>query len=394
MTPSLHSLLRLTLTPGLGPVLIARALKAFGSADAVLAASARDLERIKGIGSAKSVSIVRGLKESADLVEPELRRAEQLGVRLVALGDPEYPPHLATIQDPPPLLYIRGRIDPTEGGADAYPVAIVGSRDCTAYGVEQAERFASVLAGAGLTIVSGGARGVDTAAHRGALRAGGRTVAILGCGLADCYPPENQPLFDKIAAIGGEPSHGAIVSELPLAVAPDSSNFPARNRMISGMSLGVIVIEAQKGSGSLITARLAAEDHGREVMAVPGRVDSPASAGALELIKSGGAALVTDPGDVLTLLETPARHTFNGVHAARYADPARPPDTLFEPKPAPRAPGLTPLQQRIVDALAEPLTMDELSRAADLSPGDLRIQLTTLEIQRRVTRRGSKIARV
>jgi DNA processing protein len=396
---AMHSLLRLTLTPGLGPVLIARLLEAFGSAEAVLGASARELERIRGIGAGKSVAIVRGLKESGSLVEGELAAASKAGVRVITRADGEYPPLLRSIPDPPPILYVRGTIRPSD--LDAYPVAIVGSRDCTAYGIEQAERFSGVLASAGLTIVSGGARGIDTAAHRGALRAGGRTLAVLGCGLARCYPPENQPLFDRMAA--AERPGGAVISELPMTACPDSSNFPARNRLISGISLGVIVIEAQKGSGSLITARQAAEDHGREVMAVPGRVDSPSSQGTHELIKSGGAALVTEPGDVLALLESPARHSFSGVHADRYADPARAPEPLFEglpeprssttPKPATAAP-LRPEQQRIMEALEHPLTMEELSRTAGLAPGELRSHLTMLEIQRRVQRQGSRITKL
>ncbi|MEX2219560.1 MAG: DNA-processing protein DprA [Phycisphaerales bacterium] len=407
-TEDLRDLLRLTLTPGLGPILIARLLEAFGSARGVLGASARELERVRGIGSAKSVAFVRGLKESEALVERELALASKLGVRLIARGSPEYPPLLAPLPDAPPLLYIRGALRPAD--LDAYPVAIVGSRDSTAYGIEQAERFAAVLAGAGLTIVSGGARGIDTAAHRGALRAGGRTIAILGCGLGECYPPENAALFERVAAAEPGGAGGALISELPLSTVPDALNFPARNRLISGVSLGVIVIEAQKGSGSLITARVAAEDHGREVMAVPGRVDSPSSWGTHELIKSGGAALVTEPGDVLAILESPARHSFAGVHADRYADPARAPEALFDPagaemKPlsddraAPgaaavsRAPGLSVAHQRILAVLEHPLTPDELARAADMPPAQLRVHLTTLEIQKRVRRQGSRIAR-
>jgi DNA processing protein len=397
------ALLRLTLTKGLGPILIARLLEAFGSAERILNLAPAELERIRGIGSAKSASICRALKESTGLVESELAEAGKLGVRIVPRGDPEYPPLLASIPDPPPILYVRGRVRP--GDLDAYPVAIVGSRDCTAYGIEQAERFAGVLAGAGLCLVSGGARGIDTAAHRGALRAGGRTIAVLGCGLGRCYPPENHALFDRIAS--GDQPGGAVISELPLLANPDAANFPARNRLISGISLGVIVIEARKGSGSLITARQAAEDHGREVMAIPGRVDSPSSWGTHELIKSGGAALVTEPGDVLALLESPARHSFTGVHADRYADPTRAPDALFDdaaasptaPPPiatataASRAPALAPDQRRIIEALNSPLTPDELARATGLAPADLRVQLTKLEILRRVQRQGSRIAR-
>lgn len=392
--PELRDLLRLTLTPGLGPVLIARLLAAFGAPEAALAASARDLERIKGIGAGKSVALIKGMKESASLVDAELELAQALGVRLVPFSDPAYPPLLRSIPDAPPLLYIRGRIDPAD--ADQYPVAIVGSRKATHYGIEQAQRFGGLLARSGLTIVSGGARGIDTAAHRGAIRSGGRTIAVLGCGLAGCYPPENAPLFDEIVR-----ASGAVISELPLRTPPEADNFPARNRLISGLSLGVIVIEAGKRSGSLITARLAAEDHGREVMAVPGRVDSAASWGTHELLKSGGAALVTDPGDVLSILETPARHSFQGSHADRYADPAAPAASLFAegapvavaPSPAAAKLAATQPQLAILAALEEPLTFDELAQATGLSPAGLRAEVTVLELQRRITRHGSRLGR-
>lgn len=388
----LRDLLRLTLTPGMGPVFIARLLAAFGTPDRVLAASASELERVRGIGPGRAASFVKGMRESASLVDAELDLAARLGISIIPLSDPAYPPLLRQIHDPPPLLYSRGTIDPAT--ADRFPVAIVGSRNATAYGIEQAERFAGVLARSGLTIVSGGARGVDTAAHRGAARSGGRTIVVLGCGLAECYPPENREFFDKLVADG----HGAIVSELPLAAPPESDNFSARNRLISGISLGVLVIEAGRKSGSLITARLAAEDHGREVMAVPGRVDSPASAGTLELIKNGGAALVMEPGDVLNTLETPARHSHAGTHESRYADP-RTADELIQPatqaiesKPLPIN-GLTNEQISILQALSEPRTLDELARDTGLTPSCIRAEMTILELQRRVTRQGSRISR-
>ncbi len=393
-----RDLLALTLTPGLGPVLIARLVEAFGSPASVLAASPAELERIKGIGPGRSATIARGLREAPALVNDELALADRLGVHLIARGRPDYPPLLASIPDAPPLLYVRGTLQPDS--ADRYPVGLVGSRNCTAYGIEQAERFAGVLAGAGLTIVSGGARGIDAAAHRGALRAGGRTIVILGCGLAHAYPPEHAELYDDIAA-GRLGAGGAILSELPLRASPEAENFPARNRLISGVSLGVVVIEAGRRSGSLITARLAAEDHGREVMAVPGRVDSPASAGTHELLKLGGATLVTEPGDVLAILETPARHAHAGSHADRYTDPSRDPDadggpSLYgaEADPPVRAPSLlSPVQQTILSALAEGATIDALARTTGLEPGSLRSELTKLEIQRRVTRRGTQFVR-
>ncbi|MBX3377045.1 MAG: DNA-processing protein DprA [Phycisphaeraceae bacterium] len=388
----LRDLLRLTLTPGMGPVFIARLLAAFGTPDRILAASASELERVKGIGPGRAASFVKGMRESASLVDAELDLAARLGVSIIPLSDPAYPPLLRQIHDPPPLLYARGTIDPAK--ADRFPVAIVGSRNATAYGIEQAERFAGVLARSGLTIVSGGARGVDTAAHRGAARSDGRTIIVVGCGLAECYPPENREFFDKLVANG----HGAIVSELPLAAPPESDNFPARNRLISGISLGVLVIEAGRKSGSLITARLAAEDHGREVMAVPGRVDSPASAGTLELIKNGGAALVMEPGDVLNTLETPARHSHAGTHESRYADPRtadehlQPATQAIESKPLPIN-GLTKEQISILQALSEPRTLDELARDTGLSPSCIRAEMTILELQRRITRQGSRISR-
>lgn len=406
-TPSdadLIALLRLTLTPGLGPVLIARLLADLGSADAVLGCSAARLQRVRGIGKTTSDQIARGLHQSLSLVQPELDLAARLGVTIATKGGPAYSPLLAELPDAPPLLYVKGAID--GAAADRYPLAIVGSRRCSAYGIEQAERFAGVLARASLTIVSGGARGIDTAAHRGALRAAGRTIAVLGCGLAHTYPPENADLFERIAASGG----GAIVSELPLQTVPAPENFPARNRIISGASLGVLVVEAGEKSGALITAKIAAEDHGREVMAIPGRVDSVASRGSLTLLKAGGAALVTDPGDVLAILESPARHHHRGSHAARYqpalefaGSPAGQPEDLDgigtstsaagDAGPAIAEAALTQNQRAILVALSHPATIDQLAAATALPPHLLRAELTVLEVQRRVRREGANIER-
>lgn len=415
VSESTFALLRLTLTPDLGPVMIARLLEKFGSAERVLGASPADLSRVKGIGEKTGTSIASGIRASEELANRELEAAARLNVRIIAKGEPGYPALLAQLADSPPVLYVRGELLP--GTVDRYPVAIVGARECTAYGMEQAERFGSVLAQAGLTVVSGGARGIDTAAHRGALRTAGaelngRTVAVLGCGLAECYPPENQELFDRIVA-----GRGAIVSELPLYTPPKAENFPARNRIISGLSLGVIVIEAGERSGALITARVAAEDHGREVMALPGRVDSTASAGSLKLIKQGGAALVTSPGDVIELLELPARHHFAGTHADRYAMAAsaeegdgaglfalsngqpegqsvdRASEKSAARDPAPTMPGGGGLRDRVLAALAEARTVDELLGDVGASVAEVRTQLTMLEIERRVVREGSRFRR-
>ena len=390
-TSRAHAVLRLTLIDGLGPILIARLIHAFGDPASVLEQSEDSLRLVKGVGMETARAIVADREASAERVAEELGRAEELGVRLVTLGDPEYPPLLAAIPNPPPMLYVRGGL---RADLDRYTVALVGSRACSAYGIEQAERFAGWLAGSGLTVVSGGARGVDTAAHRAALRLGGRTIAVLGCGLGHVYPPENRELFDEIAD-----GRGAVVSELPLMTGPNPQNFPMRNRIISGLSLGTLVVEAAAGSGALITARHAVEDHGREVFAVPGRIDSPASEGSNDLLKRGGAHLVTAPADVLDILETPARHLHAGVHADRYADPARTPERdLFEHAgeatiSSIAESGLSEPQRAIVRALAEPMSMEELARGLGVEPGALRAEVTILEIRRVIERRGQVVAR-
>jgi len=395
------SLLRLTLAKGVGPATARRLLDAFGTVDRACAASVADLERVEGIGPTRARRLVGAIREAEALVEPELRAIREAGVRLVPIGSSGYPALLAEIEPAPALLYVRGSIEPE--GRDRYPVAIVGSRRCTAYGIEQAERFAMHLAEAGLTIVSGGARGIDAAAHRGALRVGGRSIAVLGCGLARCYPPEHAGLYEQLA--GG----GAVVSELPMQTPPNAENFPARNRIISGLSLGVIVIEASQKSGALITARVAAEDQGREVMGVPGRVDSEASRGTHDLLRQGGAHLVTGPADVLEILEQSAWHAHRGTHGARYADPTKPDpirpgpahvpaveaEARSESSPAGAAlPGLDEDQRRILGVLSEsPRTPDELAEATGIDPGRLRGQLTRLEILGLVTRQGLRLAR-
>lgn len=385
--PALRNVLRLTLTSGVGPVLGSRLVEQFGSPEAAAGLSPRDLERVRGIGSVKAARIARGLREADRLVDEELALADRLGVRLICRDDPEYPPLLTPLHDAPLVLSVRG--DPEVLGPGRYTLGVVGSRRCSAYGVEQTERFAGVLARAGLVIVSGGARGIDTAAHRASLKAGGVTVAVLGCGLAECYPPDNAELFDRIASGGPTWPRGVVMSELPLRTLPDAQNFPARNRLISGLALGVLVVEAGRRSGALITARIAAEEHGREVMGLPGRVDASASAGVLDLLKCGGATLVTEPGDVLESLEAPARHLNAGVHEARY--PVRP--ALFD---APVEPGATEadadsdVRRRLRGVLAEPASLDEVIERSGLDPGVVQAELTLLEIEGVVRRSGGR----
>ncbi|NUQ68407.1 MAG: DNA-protecting protein DprA [Phycisphaerales bacterium] len=386
MNAESFAILRLTLVHGLGPVGIRRLIEVFGSAQAALGASPALIHQATRCGKNRSSGMAQGIRESEDLAKAELDLAEKLGVSIHTRADEGFPELLAPLPDAPVLLYVRGRLD---AKADRYPIAMVGSRHCSQYGLEQAARFASVLAASGLTVVSGGARGIDSSAHRGALAAPGRTIAVLGCGLAHCYPEENAGLFSQIAEAG------AVISELPLNVAPKPENFPARNRIISGLSLGVLVIEAGERSGALITARLAAEDHGREVMALPGRVDSTTCRGSLRLLRDGGASIVLEPGDVLSLLETPGRHAHAGTHASRYSgahvEAQDESQSLFG-----RAPNgeQGTIAERVLAALIEPKTVDELSRETGVEAGSLRATLTVLEIQRAVVREGSRLVRV
>ncbi len=283
--------LRVHFTPDVGPLRLEKLLKHFGSIDDVLAASIQGLQKVEGIGP----KLARAMIESSydDRIAREIEIAEACGVRILCGEDEAYPASLRNITDPPICLYVRGRLLRT----DTIAVAIVGSRRCSHYGREQAVRFSQSLASAGFTVVSGLAYGIDGAAHRGAVRAGGRTIAVLGNGLATVYPSEHAELADEVV------QHGALVSEYPMDTPPDAKNFPPRNRIIIGLSLGVIVVEAGKRSGALITARCA-HDYGREVFAVPGHIDRPEfSAGVNGLIRDCSAKLVTCLDDVLDELQ-------------------------------------------------------------------------------------------
>lgn len=273
------------MAPGVGSVLFKRLTQALGSPAKVFRAPSKVLRQIEGIGPQVAASLKKFDWQPA--VEKELRLAEKNGVKLVTWEDEEYPVNLKPIYDPPPLLYVMGSLMPQ----DSIAVAMVGSRNPTTYGQSAAERISMGLSRNGVTVVSGLARGVDSFAHRGALAAGGRTLGVLGCGVDIIYPPENRDLFEQVTA------QGAVISEFPLGTPPDSDHFPIRNRVISGLSLGVAVVEATLRSGSLITARFAL-DQGRDVYAVPGNVDSARSQGTNRLIKEG-AKLVTRAEDIL-----------------------------------------------------------------------------------------------
>ena len=275
---------RLASVSGVGPLSRKRLVEAFGDAKAVLEASAGDLCRVRGIGSRTARAITEA--PSANATTEMLNEARRRGIEAITIASERYPSRLRELYDPPPVLYVRGKL-PAERAA----VAIVGTRRATRYGLRAAEMISAELTRAGVTVVSGLARGIDAAAHRACLAEGGTTVAVLGGGLQRIYPPEHDRLADEVA------ENGALLAESPPPMPPMSGSFPQRNRIISGLSLGVVVIEAAERSGALITARHAAEQ-GREAFAVPGPVDSPQSRGCHRLIQEG-AKLVIDVEDIL-----------------------------------------------------------------------------------------------
>jgi DNA processing protein len=279
---------RLSLVSGVGPLLRKALVERFGSPAAVFAATKGELQSVEGIGPKIAARIIAA-QEEID-AEFELRLAAEHGIDVLMESDADYPRPLRQIHDPPCVLYRRGR----PSALDELAVAIVGTRHATRYGLAQAERLAAGLARTGFTVVSGLARGIDAAAHRGALEAGGRTLAVLASGLLEIYPPEHDKLADEVAA------SGYLLSEAPPRMMPIAGAFPQRNRVISGLCVGTIVVEAPARSGALITARHAYEQ-GREVFALPGPVDSRLSRGCHALIKDG-AKLVESIDDVLAEL--------------------------------------------------------------------------------------------
>ncbi len=273
----------------LGPVLIKRLLQALGSPEAIFAAGRDQLVGIKGVSSSAAESLGEG--PDIEFAKRQLEIARRRGLKLLTSNSAEYPSRLRQIYDPPFLLYVRGGLCESDDRA----VALVGSRHATHYGKSVAEEIATQLAQADVTVVSGFARGIDSISHRAAIASGGRTIAVLGCGLDIIYPPENVSMYEQI------PQHGAIVSEFPLETRPEGPNFPRRNRIISGLCLGVVVVEAARKSGTLLTVHHALEQN-REVFAVPGNITSAASAGTNELIRQG-AHLVTSAEDILSELK-------------------------------------------------------------------------------------------
>lgn len=285
MSP-LEALTALNLLPKIGPVRVRRLLEAFGSPEAILRTSKDRLLRVDGIGE-ETAKILTSWQDHADPAA-ELREAAERGISIVTQDDEDYPEPLRQTYDPPLLLYVWGKIEPR----DRHAIGVVGSRRSTIYGNQAAKKLSFQLAHAGFTIISGLARGIDTAAHEAAVAANGRTIAVLGSGMARLYPPENLALAQKIAA-----GNGAVVSEFPLHTPPDRQTFPMRNRIVAAWSRAVLVVECPLWSGSLITANLASE-YGKPIYAVPGPIDKPTSAGCNQLIRDG-ATLAADASHIL-----------------------------------------------------------------------------------------------
>lgn len=310
-----EALIALNMLPRIGPIRVNRLISRFGSATGVLSAPKSRLQEIDGIGS-ETGGIIHRWQDHADLGR-ELSDATARDITILTPEDALWPAPLREIPDAPVVLYVWGTLE----DRDRHALALVGSRRTTHYGRNCAHKLSFQLAGAGFTIISGLARGIDTAAHEGALAAGGRTVAVLGSGLGKVYPPENMALAEKIAD-----GQGAVVSEFPLLTSPDQQSFPQRNRIVAGWCGGLLVVECPRRSGALITANLANE-YGRQVYAVPGPIDRPSSAGCNELIRNG-APLISDGAQILDDLS----------HLPLQANPgetAPPPEPA---EPAPRAP--------------------------------------------------------
>jgi len=348
----------LSMAAGIGPVRFQRLLEVCGGARG--AWEATDLELAAAGLERRTADSLRRLRQrtAPDAVG---RRLAQLGIRAITLLDDGYPTNLRDVADPPPVLFVRGRL----AARDARAVALVGTRRATSYGQAVADRLARELAAAGVTVVSGLARGVDTGAHRAVVQAGGRTIAVLGNGLDQVYPPENAGLARQIV----ENDAGAVVSEFAPGVRPDAVNFPRRNRLISGLSLGTVIVEAGEHSGALITADFALEQ-GRDVLAVPGSIFGPMSAGTNELLRQG-ATPVTCAQDILEAIgATPAEATTLAQHL----------------------PELGAREGCVLEALsAEPHHADELARTLRLSSGEVAAALAMLELKGLARQVGSML---
>ena len=343
--------LALSLTPGVGSILVKRLLDRFESPEAVFRAPLKELLEVEGLGEKVAREIKKGPLEKR--VKRELYLLDKVKGRILTLRDERYPRRLKAIYDPPAVLYLKGEIRQS----DDLAVAIVGSRKTSPYGRMMTEKISQELAHEGVTVVSGMARGIDSVAHGGALSAGGRTLAVLGCGIDVIYPRENRSLFTRIT------EQGAVLSEFPMGSPPEAGHFPKRNRIISGLSIGVVVIQAGPESGSLITANCALEQ-GREVFAVPGNIGAEGSRGTHRLIKDG-AKLVESSKDILEEILPQWRD-----EAIRAREPEVPKPSLPEE------------ERKLYEFLEEdPTYIDVIIRETRIDPGRVSSLLLNLELK-------------
>ena len=353
MLSNRERLILLNLIPDVGSIRLRRLLDAFGDLDRVWTAGPGELQQAEGVGPVLAQRIIAARHDEQRLTQ-ELALATRHGVMIVTLEDDEYPESLKTIPDPPLALYIRGSVIE----ADRIAVAIVGARHASLYGLQCAEQLGHDLALRGVTVISGLARGIDGAAHRGALKASGRTLAVLGSGLACLYPPEHETLAVQVA------EHGAVISEYPMEMRPLPHNFPRRNRVISGFSLGVVIVEAGQRSGALITADMALEQ-GREVFAVPGPMTSVTSQGTHQLLKQG-ARLVTSVEDILEELRLAPQPAVQTQRSGRSAETV----PLLE------------FEQRVLSCLSEePRDIDAVAAQTGLGMPEVSSLLLQLELK-------------
>jgi len=362
------AMIALSMVPGVGPGRLRALVALFGSAQAVLAAPPRALRDAPGIGP-QTAQAIRAFDDT-DAVAAQVAQAERVGASLLLGWDEQFPRLLREIYDPPAALWVRGTLP----SAEAPMMAIVGSRKCTDYGRHLAHDLAQALVQRGYTIVSGLAYGIDAAAHQGAVAAGGRTIGVLGSGVDVIYPARHADLARRML------KHGALVSEYPLGAAPDAPNFPRRNRIISGMSAGVLVVESGETGGSLITARLALEQN-REVFAIPSPVHSASGKGTNRLIQQGHAKLVMTVEDILEELAPPTRRVPEGTE-----DPAAP------EAPAPRdLSALNDVERRLYEALEPtPLHIDVICERSNLDASDALVYLLNLEFNGLVRQMAGK----
>lgn len=352
---STEACIALNMLPTMGPVRLRKLLEVFGTPERILSAKRSELRGIEGIGNEVAEQIANW-DSTVDLAA-ELQRIRDFGAEVITAESPMYPRQLREIHAPPIVLYLWGEL--TE--RDQHAIAVIGSRRTSHYGAESAKKLSYQLAYAGLTVVSGLARGIDTAAHHGALAAKGRTIAVIGSGLTKLYPPENAALAEKIRS-----GNGAIVSEFSMAIEPDRQTFPMRNRIISGWSHGILVVEAGANSGALITASQAIEQ-GRSVYAVPGHINAPTAIGSNRLIQQG-AKLVMDASDILDDLEI------------LLPEKAKLPEAAVRPLPQ-----LAEEERRVYDAIRPTETpIDQISAASELPAATVSSLLLQLELKRLV----------